>query len=796
MPIVWQSLGDIALSAAHGTSDSENVSRLFHVQTIIAYLHSVDAVSPLLYTPDGDDIPTVLRKPPLLSLLQPRILVALSDATWNAAERRSRIQDAANTETRSAAIGPSPADAEYKPELYQLRPEVWLELILWSCIHGGYYKTAARLIVRMASPESKAWKSMCWLELVEATSNDATPGRPSSPSWLSRLAGTAQGYDSEPPAFNLPQLTVSSEVVIATLEGILSETCGKEVSEFSLRELRSLLTACKSLSPWRKSSDYLLYWNSVTSRVIDHANLSSRSDPSILALAIKLTWGELHTTRSLEQVEDKQVWLDDIAWNHAPPSPSILSWALDGYIESNQLEGAASICREWKEMLGDQPAGFAKNTGSPLGSTEGPDDFDGDSSQFDMLPAAPLPKITTAALMDRISESQPSTGDLDSTGVASLISPKHGLVDYKRLRTDLSFWPSLLRFAHATANLDLLDELYVKISDGDTNPSKETLRELLHCQISLGVWDRAESLLAAMVREHSFNAEVLEMAVIAKTILTMENENAQPSTMVEARNFLRVVLEGKYSPGPAAGEPLYFRPQRMRYQFCRILRSTSGACQDVANGVLEFAGRLAKGERNAHADITAEISISATAFNKLLKTVAATQGPAAGQRFFDRWCVGPTEWRELAPLNTVQRERQLRYYARKRGLVVLPNLRTIRVLLEPAESQLRGFFADDDTAQRAASKIRLPIRRPTTRTPWHAFAMGNYVDLADFALPPDAPHRKLIEWGWGAYQQLLRDGWWLNGVSRKQEPDRRDYAESLVVRAPVEEEVPPIINYD
>ena len=276
----------------------------------------------------------------------------------------------------------------------------------------------------------------------------------------------------------------------------------------------------------------------------------------------------------------------------------------------------------------------------------------------------------------------------------------------------------------------------------------------------------------------------------------MEANNTHPASMFDGRNLLQLVLEGQYSIDYKPGEPVDYRPTRQRRQLCRILITTSGVCEEAAGNVLNANKWIPQKERDALAPMTAKISIHADVFNVLLQTIAATQGPAAGKRFFDRWCIGPDEWRPLAALNPIQRQRDFRYHVRKYGVVVMPNLHSIRVLLEPAEQQLRAFFAADDAARPGVSGTWPRSARPRERLPWHAFAMGEDVDLMDFALPPEAPHRELIEWGWRAYQHLLRDGRSLRDMAWRQEPERRDFADSLVIRPPVMEEVRPVINYD
>ena len=102
----------------------------------------------------------------MLNLFSSRILTSLSDAAWRAHEKLV-VEEAKAKGGEQLSLRPEIPGTAYRVYVSGLRSEVWLELILWSCLHRGWISEGTAILRAMyAAPKAREWKPLSWRSLM------------------------------------------------------------------------------------------------------------------------------------------------------------------------------------------------------------------------------------------------------------------------------------------------------------------------------------------------------------------------------------------------------------------------------------------------------------------------------------------------------------------------------------------------------------------------------------------------------------------------------------------------------
>ena len=194
---IWECVGHLILEAVD-RGPEHSVDIMSHVLLIIAYMHRHGAVPNSLYNYKPAKDPSALRRPPTLHLLSSRILALLSDSMWKAHEKEI-IAEAAQVGAKYVYKGHELPGAEFTPRLRPLRPEIWLELVLWACVEEGQINEAARIVHHMAQRKGEAsWSVIGWPAVQKASgygqSEDAAVDWDRARTRYVGVAGACEGY--------------------------------------------------------------------------------------------------------------------------------------------------------------------------------------------------------------------------------------------------------------------------------------------------------------------------------------------------------------------------------------------------------------------------------------------------------------------------------------------------------------------------------------------------------------------------------------------------------------------------
>lgn len=206
---IWHSLGLMTAACAGREMQPE-------ILEMIAYLHHMGIMPVSIYNQKPSKDSTSLQQPPSMNLLSSRMLVSLSDAAWRARER-SLAEEAMVRDGKDSNMPRS----RYKINVGGLRPEAWLELLLWSSLHGGWIKQGADIFHHISKSGSD-WKPFAWRSVVPTVDSEDPDWEKLGHIFNTRLPSSMD--DAELTGDISIEKTVSTEVVNAYVDALISST--------------------------------------------------------------------------------------------------------------------------------------------------------------------------------------------------------------------------------------------------------------------------------------------------------------------------------------------------------------------------------------------------------------------------------------------------------------------------------------------------------------------------------------------------------------------------------------------
>jgi hypothetical protein len=278
---LWRTLSNIILAGAEQSSGEDKV--MPHVLEIIAYLHHVGLMPDSVYTYHPRENEYALQQPPTLHMLSSKILTALSDASWKANEASVRL--AKTGAKTSYALGHEIPGSRYRVRVTEVVPALWLELVLWSCLHGGWTSDGIAILEQIASRrEEHDWSLISWREIMLAEQQDSSaPSR--------RWGLYSVNNDHVPSAEERAPIsrTFSSEIVTAFVDaavnevrvGVGSRGIDPDILVGQLRTLKDFLDS-NNLSLGSTA------WDSVMARLLETGAFVPEKRPEVLLRLFEL----------------------------------------------------------------------------------------------------------------------------------------------------------------------------------------------------------------------------------------------------------------------------------------------------------------------------------------------------------------------------------------------------------------------------------------------------------------------------------------------------------------------------
>ncbi|MCJ1476029.1 hypothetical protein MMC13_004693 [Lambiella insularis] len=745
---IWQSVARIIIKATEEDSDKRK-NMMSYAHRIIALLHHHGWVPDSIYRSESGRAPSWLQKPPMLQNLSSRILTILSDSVWRAQEQEV-IAEAAAVGAQYVYKGHELPGAEYQPHITPLGTQVWLELVLWSCVESSMVPDAAKIVAEMIKAKGMhVWTVTTWSNLQELASISPSRAALSNSSliqrWLNSIAGPFE-FNKE---VELTERTVSSEVIAAIADGLLSTIRdAKNKSGLSSSAVRFHVNMCKVLLQRQSVNLPPSLWNSIVIRLIEFDPSGKASLPGTLDRVLDLT---IRDKKEIQMPEQEDL---DNNTNHSGASLGLLHKALDAYIRLSNIDGALRIFRRLQNWVDENRVQavqeFWKNFQTMPETVE---------TENMTEVHYQIPYVTLAAFLDLLTSAK-----CYEIGRWLLYSKEvDGPVIAQSMYNSPILQPALLRYASATADTDLLCRVTEIVATGSEKYSKEILHAIIHCQIKVDRWQEVLELLQHITAERKLPVEAYDIMIVAARILQLERSAASNNDNVKrlnhARDVLDYILSGTCQVKLMPGQYRDLSEIRQINQCSRILRSVPGVLQQSAQ-------RFVKERGQAHAPTR----ICVSAFNVLLGAVVDAFGAHAGKALCDKWCQTPARFSsshgvELgmeAPSQEFSTDPQLIF--RMSETTVKPDFQTIRLVLEPILNpyNIGQEVSDGEAPPRVTDPSQIETEDIVVPRSGHPEILPESPYRADFiarsrisdSLPAQSSKEMLLEWGSAMYQRM------------------------------------------
>ncbi len=729
---IWQSLGTMILQAADRPAEDPSYSVIMsHVFQILGHLHRINAFPDSIYNYAPPIDPTVLQRPPTLHLLSRRIMSTLSDVEWGLQWEE--------TITKAMSEGYELPKASVQPKVREFGPELWLDLVLWACVEGGWVSEGARIVIemerRMTSKDTR-WSTISWPEICEMK----TPKL----DWtsilryeidktrLNQVGGIriASGTDSH---VEMGTRTVSREVVLALTDGLFNDPQSTaEGLGMNTVELRRSFIACKSLLDRNHAELDGNFMDAAILRVFESYE-SVKEQPGSLNRFLDLRPTELRqATRNLGPKSLAQDHgTDDSAAVLGLRHRNLHHLSIDG-----NLQGSLQTFRKIQSTIDTRREGiilaFADELKERLGRGDDVSDLIEDKEDYLALIQPPqIPLSALASFIDLITNSR-----LFDLGHWLLLNEDidGGLMD-PALYSDQNLQPALLRFGTATSDSRLLTKILVSL---ETPLSEPVVHALLRFQVVLGKWTAVEELLEYLKKAPDMAWKPSDATTIAKAILQLEHEppeNANADSISRALAIVQNLVNGKYNSKADPSQLLPdFSQVRMANQLGRILQTLPGSLSKITT-------------RPAGEDLRAHASADVTphAFNIILETIVDNFGSLAGKELWDQWCRAP---------DIRKREQPSRRSLGGRERVVTPTLYMLRSILRPVLETRRTLHA-------AMKEDLIEAQKSKTATSKKEEDLTVVAAKEKFRLGDE--DQKILDWGIDMYKRFGLSGFEING---------------------------------
>lgn len=633
---VWRSLGSMILEAA---DDSARKSKdiMPHVLQIIAHLHHINALPSKIYSYTSAVEGATLYRPPTLHFLSSRILTSLSDAVWRAHESLVAAEAAA-VGARYTYLGHEVPGARYKVKVRELGPEVWMELVLWACVECGLMKEGASILqdIKMRSVSGSRWSAIPWATVQAAPSSkdSHTPKL----DWErvkaradSSVAGV-EGYSLDPPLVELGSRTISTEVVMAMIDGLLNGLSVPDPKDgWSSRQILGMMFDLHELLSRDGQSLDTNTIERMISRIVDYLRPELRLDSDIMNWIIKIaTMSGSPSDSSPNAAKGSSESLSPETSHRSEAIINVLYSLLHMYAEVGDVRRANLVLQQL-ETTHDRAE--PSTTRSVDGQDEKPKD-NIDLERTRNINTAQLSPIRPAALASYI-DLVVQLGELKSGAKLLYSSCNSKQLVSKDIYLDNSLLPALFGFAGATSDKTLLAKLEKRMSPP---LSGETLRAYIHCQVQLRRWDIVVLLLGVFRGDATASWDAELAFRLTSFIMSQErvrtHEGSEESTedvldkeVKIAKRILIELLRGDYGP-PEVERILSGRAQE-NYIECigRMIREA-----------LEGFDSIWVPSKISWQYLRATENIPVRAFNVLLQAVVTKQGSLAGARMWEIWC--------------------------------------------------------------------------------------------------------------------------------------------------------------
>ncbi|KAH6616322.1 hypothetical protein C7974DRAFT_318938 [Boeremia exigua] len=612
---LWRSLGTLILAATEQDKHGQDPV-MPHVLEIIAHLHHIGFMPDSVYAfrPQNKH---ALQQPPTLHMLSSKILTALSDASWRAHEAAVKVaKDGAKA---SYFLGHEIPGSRYRVEITEIAPELWLELVLWSCLHGGWTVDGIAILEKLAARQGdRTWGLISWREILEA---DQQRLPSASEGWkLFPMRGdTAAGAEDRART----RRTISSEVVTAFIDALINDMrLGVGARGTSPETVIDHIKHMKIFLEANNLSLGSMAWDSVITRLLESGGFDPEKRPELLLRLFNLAaeFGTEVGSANASPAAD-----DEVPYFFEPTAAplSLLHRAMRAFInigdtrrtmESfNMLQQHADNNKQKSlQQFFETMSTMSLRQAEPFTSRTAPIEFPSFDTNLPVPLLARLLDLATDSEMYELGRWFVFSKDLDGPLIG------RGLYVHRNIAA------SLVRFGTLAGENDIVLDIvkrsgYLDPNTNQTRMPNELLTALFRSQVRLRRWDAIRNM-----QKHAVN---LSTWIPRPSILT-----------TFAAELLRA--SGGSAKEDAAAKKAF---SGMLFEWEHLILSTVRNELNCTLAILSTVDETWKSYCSQFLNVSSRQSIrlSVDNFNQILGGVLDRFDSVKGKELVDQWCYKP-----------------------------------------------------------------------------------------------------------------------------------------------------------
>lgn len=618
--LVWRSLGAMTMSCAVEADRAQGVMKP-EVLEIIACLHHHGWMPASIYNyvPSPDENP--LQQPPMLHLLSSYIMTALSDAAWRGHERQV-VEEAKAKGAEYASLRSEIPGAAYRVKVASLKPELWLELILWSCLHGGWIEDGAAILAKMCDRKTdRRWKPTAWR-------NQLRSSLPFGKSHLLDWDQLKYFFETRPvstmvvdeaASINLNR-TVSAEVVNAYIDALLNMV-GTGVGDRGVA-IGRIIDQLNMFRTFLEQAELTLgagSWDAVILRLVESGGLNIEQRPTLVrSLANLAPWiGKEARAKNTQS-------LPSYVLGGSAATIGLLHRALRAQIAAEDVQGAIRTFTAIQErtdldkhrsmvdfFAAEKDSVEVPMSGSMFNHNFAGIDYPAFDSQIPSTVLGPFLDLVTEQKYYEIGHWLLYSKDVDGPAIP------------ERLYYDAAITSALVRYATATNDRVLLQRV-LQAKPADQRPDgprlpRNVLQSFLDSQLGLKRWDASTRILEYMRDTKGFHWNIFNLATLIRVMLQLalnsKSGDAVAKTELDrSKAIFANIVCGKYD-------------DRVREDVVTArVTSLLAVLGSVSNEWAVFCSELLEPRRHF------KFALSPRTFNLVLDAVVEAYGSVAGRR--------------------------------------------------------------------------------------------------------------------------------------------------------------------
>ncbi|KAF2225583.1 hypothetical protein BDZ85DRAFT_257733 [Elsinoe ampelina] len=465
---IWQSLGNMILEdKRQGHSIQPGILE------IIAVLHSRNVMPDAIYSYTPSQSSTAGSQPPTLHLLSSQIMTNLSDAVWRAREATA-VEEAHKQGRPAVFMGPELPSSNYRVRVAGIRHEIWLELVLWSCLHGGWVRPGGAILDEVMKQKSPSWSPMSWREMMDPLVKVGQEASIDRDGVDYRVTGKD---DSDKRKNGLTvENTISSEVISAYVDGMINHvSVGVGSRGLHSGNVVGLLVRIKNFLTKNRFSLEATSWDAIIQRVLESESIDVEAAASLTErlLTLSSTYGEEKSARNTPTRDEAWRPLAPYLVDGSALSIGVTHRVLKAYIDRGNF-AAAFYTLQNLQMRTDEnkrlsmAAFFKQIRKAPPKTPTNAVEFESPYSQAFPAFYTMLPVDVLAPFLDLITEVGAFEFGKWLLASHDIDGPVIGPHAYR----DRDMSPAIIRFLAASKNEELLGQMLQRLQ---TDPQADKL---------------------------------------------------------------------------------------------------------------------------------------------------------------------------------------------------------------------------------------------------------------------------------------------------------------------------------